>query len=139
MCFDKIPLQNGRESDENRTAHVFQLKETLHCTPGLSLIVNEQGFDRETLIKSGGTTVSGRALNVKALTVAANFKHALEFANDHTQDTGGEQNPSGAKHGDLLFCVCQQMFVKFQGARDQKGFSRANKDQAKKFKKKKKK
>lgn len=67
--------------------------------------------------------ILGRTINDKALTASANFKFALRFANDFSADK--ERNPSGAKLEDMLLHVRKQMFVKFQGSKDQKGYSRA--------------
>lgn len=64
--------------------------------------------------------------------VGANFKSALKHANNWLSKEEN-QGPSGTSLEELLFYVCQQMFVQFQSAKDCAGLNRVTKAIAKKY------
>ena len=118
-CFHKIPMQNNREGNEERsgTTEMLQLMTVFHCDEESSYIVHERGFTRDALAETKDDKVPGRTLSEKAVSALANYKFALKYTNEFMS---GGKYPSGKTFEDLALFVRQQMYLQFKGGKSNK-------------------
>ena len=89
----------------------------------MRFIVDENGFDVDTIRAKNGKEVEGRVLDEKARVAIANVKYALKYYDEYA--IAKKDNPSGKKVEDMLLFVRHKMFKQLRGKINMKGNKKA--------------
>jgi hypothetical protein len=92
---------------------------------GISYVVDERDFTRDTIAEYNGEKLTDRNIHERALTAMANYKLAMKYHNEYCP---AGKLPSGKTLEDMLLYVQQKMFVHLKGAKNSKSNARKKLD-----------